>query len=485
MLEAEDFLVISWSVVSPSGGACAPGVYSSDIVMVRNLTLSTVATFFGDWSEEKQTVAAHDFPANARLISREDKQSTKNVALIVLESTRPQSLTVYNPELKTTPNLQALAEHSLVAHNAYTPVPRTSKALVSILCGIYPNMTVAITEARPRGIPARCLPELLHEHGYHTGYFQSATERFENRREVVANMGFADFFPLEALDTQGFEKANYFGFEDDVLLPPSERWLRKHGDKPFLATYLTVTPHHPYFAPSQRYGRIKFNDDEVLNRYLNTVRYADIFVANLIEQYKRLGLYQNTVFVIVSDHGEAFYEHGRRHHSTVIYEEGLRVLTLIHDPSRFQEGIRVDVPTTHIDLLPTVAHLLGFELRDGNPEAANMLSLDEQRPIISSCFRARSCMSLRRGNLKYIHHFGQREDEIFDLDRDPTEQHSFLNRVPGIAASMRQEIISFRQKMMGRYALYHKERLEMTERPLDGPQTLPTLGGLDPARPAP
>ena len=47
------------------------------------------------------------------------------------------------------------------------------------------------------------------------------------------------------MNTDGFQKANYFGYEDDVMLKPSRRWLQQHAGKPFFATYKTLTPHHP------------------------------------------------------------------------------------------------------------------------------------------------------------------------------------------------------------------------------------------------
>ncbi len=71
------------------------------------------------------------------------------------------------------------------------------------------------------GIPARCLPDLLRDQGYRTAFFQSATEDFERRGQVVVNRGYEAFYPVETMDKGGFEKANYFGYEDDVMLEPS------------------------------------------------------------------------------------------------------------------------------------------------------------------------------------------------------------------------------------------------------------------------
>ncbi len=82
----------------------------------------------------------------------------------------------------------------------------------------------------------------------------------------------------------------------------------------------------------------------MINRYLNSVRNQDFFLKNLFEQYKELGLYEDTVFVLVGDHGEAFGEHGRFQHDNAIYEEGIKVPLIIHDPKRFENGTRLTGP---------------------------------------------------------------------------------------------------------------------------------------------
>jgi lipoteichoic acid synthase len=222
----------------------------------------------------------------------------------------------------------------------------------------------------PRPLP----PDLLGERGYNSVYFTSSEQTFERRPEVVENMGYEEFYPLETMDREGFEKANYFGYEDDIMLAPSRQWLEENADDgPFLATYETITPHHNYLAPDDRYGRKEFAGQDALNRYLNSVRYVDSFLRNLIEQYKALGLYEDTIFVFYSDHGEAFGEHGLNQHDNAPYEEGLRIPLLVHDPQRFQAGKRVGAPVNELDVLPTVLDLLGYRLEGGEYPGGSLL----------------------------------------------------------------------------------------------------------------
>ena len=327
-----------FSVPVESGGASVS--FSRDAVV-------NVLTSRAEYARLKEAAADADVsprePPGDTWLKPTAQTEKRNVVLIHLESVRARSVTPYNEDLQTTPYLNELAKKSLVAERAYAVVPHTSKAIVSVNCGIEPHLVRKITEAD--GIPARCLADLLGEQGYDSVWFSSATEDFEDRPDLVKNFGYDEFYPVESMDKEGFQKSNYFGYEDDIMLGPSREWLEEHRDKPFLATYLGVTGHHDY-RPIDRYGSKDFAEGGALNRYQNEVRYLDFFVKNVIEQYKQMGLYDNTIFVIYGDHGEGFGEHGRLLHGDTIYEEGLRIPLLIHAPGWFEGGERNSSPGT-------------------------------------------------------------------------------------------------------------------------------------------
>jgi len=353
----------------------------------------------------------------------------KNIVLIHLESVRARSTTPYNEDLDTTPYLDALSRHSLMAERAYTIVPHTSKAITSINCGIDPHLVREITEAEPGGIPARCLPELLKEQGYDSVWFSSATEHFEDRRDLVENFGYDDFRPVETMDTTGFQKSNYFGYEDDIMLQPSEEWLEQHKDKPFLATYLGVTGHHDY-RPVDRYGLKHYSNSPGFDHYQNEVRYLDFFVKNVIDQYKKLGLYNDTIFVIYGDHGEGFGEHDLYQHDNTIYEEGLEVPFIIHEPGRFKGGKRVEALTNQLDVLPTLFDLLGYKIKGSDYLGRSLLAPPENdRTLFFSCFDDYRCLASIRGNEKYIYFFGNQPEEVYDLASDPLEKHNIADEL--------------------------------------------------------
>jgi lipoteichoic acid synthase len=446
-------LLFSLSLVPSMTGA--GNAFSRDAL--ANMLVGELATSEVDESK----LEVEEPPTETRLVANgSDTPDKRNVVVVLLESTRAESTTPYNESLKTTPFLEKLSKRSLLAERAYTVVPHTSKALVSTLCGVAPPLDTRNTESEPDVIPARCLPELLGKKGYRTVHFQSATEKFERRAALVENFGQDDFYALESMDKEGFEEVNYFGHEDNVMLQPSRTWLERNGDGPFFATYLTVTPHHNYVVPG-RYGTERFApEDDVLNDYLNTIRYQDFFLRNLFRQYKKLGLYEDTIFIVLGDHGEGFGEHGLKQHDNTIYNEGLHIPLLIHDPRR-PEARRLEPPVDVLDVLPTVVDMLGYRVGGGDYPGVSMLAPPRyDRTLKASCYHERTCLASIRGDEKYIYFYGNKSDEYYDLSRDPDERHNIIDRQD------EEKIATLRKNLLAweaRVTLSYEQRLRREE----------------------
>lgn len=378
----------------------------------------------------------------------------RNVALIFLESTRAQSVSPYNEDLETTPFMDELAKRSLLAERAYGSVPYTSKSNVAVNCGIFPNPVQVsyglAPEASSGGIPAKCLPDLLKDQGYATAYFTTSEKDFEDFGDLVNNFGYEELYSYESMDKQDYGRMRDEGLSgDEAMLEPSEEWLteQKESGEPFLAAYLTGATHYPYLVPDS-YEQEDFAEDEDLNRYLNAIRLQDMFLESLFDQYRDLGLYEDTVFVILADHGEGFGEHGLYTHGNIPYEEGLKIPMVIHDPKRFEDGARVSAPVSQIDMLPTIAELLGYEIDGGAYQGNSFLSsLPEDRPLMFSCWSAEQCLASLEGNEKYIYHYDNRPDELFDISEDPLEQENLASERQDEVERRRSELLAWRSRI--------------------------------------
>ncbi|WP_243638062.1 LTA synthase family protein [Rubrobacter taiwanensis] len=403
----------------------------------RDPVLHVALTALERLAPRREPEAVRRRPAGVRLRGGSRR---RNLVLVHLESTRASSVTPYSPGLRSTPFLAELAESSLLVERAYSAVPHTSKAAVSANCGIFPPPLQEPVEAAPGGLEVRGIAALLGEEGYRTAFFQSSTREFEDFENLAGNLGYEDYYSIEDMETGGFERANYFGYEDEVMLAPAEGWIGEGAGEPFVITYLTGVAHHDYRPPA-RYGIVRFSEDELLNRYLNCVRYQDFFVRRLVEQYRRLGLYEETIFVIYGDHGEGFGEHGRYGHEDVPYEEGIRVPLIFHAPGLLGGG-RIEGPASLADILPTVAELLGYEPEGG--EGRSLLRpVPPDRPLMFSCFNRDRCLASLRGDEKYIYHYGDRPDELFDLSLDPAERRNLARKLPRRVRQRRGELLSW------------------------------------------
>ena len=403
---------------------------------------------------ERPALPAAELTGGTRRTGAAAEDQPRNVVIITMESLRSEATTLGNPDRDTTPFLADLAERSLVAENAYTVVPHTSKALTASNCGYVPPLDTKLTESEPAGLPSTCLPGLLREKGYRTAFFQSAVGEFERRPDLIRNLGYDEFFPVEAFPTAGFGRANYFGWEDDIMLEPSRDWLREQGDKPFLLTYLTVTGHHDYRLPDT-FPLEHLSDDEELNNYLNGARYVDRFVSKVFAMLAEEGHADDTVVVVMADHGEGFGEHGLRQHDNTIYNEGIKVPYLVYDPSD-QRGRSVQRPVTTMSVPATVAESLGYRLTGGLAHEKSLYAADPGLPVRVACQSDNRCLAQIDGTTKYVHHFGNRPDEVFDLAEDPQERHNLIADIdPERLKALRSDLLHWRGEVRAEYAAHH------------------------------
>jgi hypothetical protein len=415
-------------------------------------------------------------------IARTGSRPLPNIVLIFLESVGARNTTLYDPRLPTTPNLVDLAAHGVIVDEAYTVVPHTSKALITTLCGNYPNLVTDIREASPGGLPGRCLPDLARELGYSTAFFQTAYQDFERRVELVHEMGFQLFRSRDTLKRKPYENVNYFGIEDRAMLGPGLAWSLAQT-QPFLVTYNTLTTHHDYGLPRG------FDSIEIPGYHgrhleqLNAIRYVDGFVGDLVRAYEAAGLGDNTIFVMLGDHGEAFGEHGLSQHDMVIYDEGLRIPMVMYGPGviaaahpEVPPGSHVTGPRQQIDVLPTLLDLAGAEVVGGTLPGKSLFSqVPDDRTLYHSCWRSHRCVASRKEERKFIDHYRDLPAQVFDLDADPKESHSIPTPGAEIEA-MRAEVRGWRSRVNGRYSALHEMYLEHVQRPDDSP-ALATWGG--------
>jgi lipoteichoic acid synthase len=439
----------------------------------RQMQPSLIETLEDNYLDHMEDYELPPAPGDDDLrVSKPTANPLPNIVLVMLESFSAKNTTLFDPTLPTTPNLVNLARQGLLVKDTFTVVPHSSKAFVAVLCGQYPELTKEVREARVGGLPGKCLTEILGEMGYRSAFIQTARESFEERAGLVHNLKFDTFEALNHLKREPFQTVNYFGIEDDAMLDPGMAWTAA-GSQPFFAMYLTLATHDTYKTPST-FTKLEFLKfpRRSYRRYLNAVRYVDAFVGKLVAEYRQRGYGDNTLFIFLGDHGEAFGEHGRYFHDLSIYEEGLKVPFVLYGPGVLgdRHGV-IDGRFQNIDVLPTVLDLLGSKIEAGSlPGRSIFQDSPKSRTIYHSCWSSFRCLASRKDDQKFIDHFRERPSQLFDLAKDPEERHDLASSTdPKVLQARRTDLRNWRAAVNGRYAARRESFLAGLQGPDDAP----------------
>ncbi|HEX7185101.1 MAG TPA: sulfatase [Thermoanaerobaculia bacterium] len=409
--------------------------------------------------------------------------AVRRVILLSVDTLRADALSVYGGESRT-PSLDRLAGDSVVFQRAYSPASWTLPSMASVMTGVSPQVHQAL-RTRSR-VPDRLLTlaEVLRRDGYRTAALVSSTVLGS-----AANLtqGFDEYrsFPAPWLGRSfgaAVLTARAKAFRPDEAPPPDMAeaaidWLRAHrGDDFFLWVHL-FDPHGPY-GPPRRYldgrrpppgGKWRFEgwDEEAIRAgtwvpnpgerdwirrlYQGEVRWADDFAGRIVDELKRLGIYEDALVVVLSDHGEEFWEHGSYGHGHTLYDEILRVPLLLKLPRSSRTG-RVDSPVSTASVAPTLLDLCGLPFPTGHPSAGSLASILQGRAPASAPLlalglnRYEDRQSVRFGSFKYVRWEMSGREELYDLTRDSGEQHDLAANDPSGIAEGRRLLAAFEAK---------------------------------------
>lgn len=422
----------------------------------------------------------------------ERSDARPNVLLVVLDTTRASAVSAYGNEKPTTPHFDRLAAEGVLFERAMATDFWTLPTHASLLTGLYPSDHGATSETNALPDRAKTLAERLREAGFATGAFVtnswvSAERGFDRGFDIFAeawhNGGSAG---THILDRRTFRKAN--------------AWIvRQHREgRPFFAMLNLNGAHMPYTPPpdvllgssprsdssdrSERLRKIagmwKFLGgalelDELDFRimrenYEAEVHMVDQLVGKLIDRLIELGIYDETLIIVTSDHGENVGEHGRIDHLFSMYETTIHIPLVIRYPARFDAG-RIDGElASQVDVMPTVLDVVGLAAEDPDVRARSLANparqihdfviAENDRPINGIELMEQNypdfdvttidhrIRMLRTKRHKLIWRSND-EIELFDLEADPTEEHDLAATSPQIRDAMLERL---EQWMKGR-----------------------------------
>lgn len=297
--------------------------------------------------------------------------SGKNVILVQLESTQNFliGLSVNNQEI--TPNLNNLVKQSLYFSHFYSQIGQgnTSDAEFITNTSIYPLQKGGIsTDYVDIDYPS--LPRLLKAKGYTSFTFHPNDVTFWNRDNLYPALGFDKYFDKDYYRDE--DRLGQWGSSDEILFKKALPILidYRNRNQRFYASLITLTNHHPYVLPQHKKQIMLPSKLEgtTIGNYLSSVNYQDYALGKFINDLKVANLWEDSIFIVFGDHFGVTKVMEREHKDTLTHLLGrehdvihaLNVPLLIRVPGLKPQVI--DSPGGQVDLLPTVANLLGVTL---------------------------------------------------------------------------------------------------------------------------
>jgi choline-sulfatase len=370
----------------------------------------------------------------------------RHLVLITIDTLRADRLGVYGAVGVATPRLDAIARAGVMARDASAHVPITLPSHVSLMTGLLPAGTGIRDNITADKVPAvPLLAEVLHQASFATGAFVSSV--------VLSSFsGLNRGFDAYADQFEGGTEARFLSSvrkRGDVTTAQAIEWLESTRERArerrlFLWLHL-FDPHDPYEPPEPYASRYSGRP------YDGAVAWTDELVGRLDDAIARLGLRDDTLLVVTSDHGEGLGEHGELLHGFFVYQSTLRVPWLARGPG-IRPNSRLDTTVRLVDVFPTVLDLLNvprphaarLDGRSLAPALHRFSGIEEPTiyaetlvPLLH--FGWSDLRVLREGRWKYIQ---APRPELYDLSTDPGEQRNVIAAQPSRARAMRGGLAS-------------------------------------------
>lgn len=375
-----------------------------------------------------------------------------NVILISIDTLRSDHLGCYGYGRDTSPNIDKLASESALFHNVYSASPWTLPSHVSILTGLYCAHHQVYQDSERMDPSDGTLAEKMRENSYKTtaftgGGFVSAVYGFSK--------GFDSYYEGEGGVFHQDSAAKVFS----VVSP----WIDRSRDQDFFLFIHTYQPHSPYACPppykfmflddDAKWGHIDLiqhlggneclykalPDEEkrnIIALYDAEIRYTDeALIAPLVDKLKKTGLYDRTMLILTSDHGEEFFEHSGWGHGYNVYDEALKVPLIIKFPDSGFKGKIYDHIVSLIDIMPTILDWLGIDYSDTNIDGNSLIPILLEREKKDRKFIADVAGNvLNYHNLEKITTNQEKFKLILNKNSDSRDREFFRFKPPDVPA---------------------------------------------------
>jgi len=446
------------------------------VLVPRRVTLVLVALLVtsGAWTAMHFELSGASTAPRYATLGPRPSGAGPNVVFVTVDTLRADHLGCYGYPRPTSPFLDSLAREGTLCTDATAAAAWTKPATGTILTGLYPSRHGALYHGSLLHLPEgkQTLAEAFQERGWVTAGFVANP----NLKKVFGfDRGFDTYYdaPVEDTVTLASIRGTWFGgllmrllrhqfnwnYENDCARMNREvlAWLDANHQQRFFLYAHYIDPHIPYDPPAryreefaQSHGFALFNERKRavgIDLYDGEIRYADDGLEQLVTKLRELGVWENTLFVFTSDHGEEFFEHGVLGHGFSLYQEVVNVPLLFRGPG--VPAKTYAAPVQIVDLAATVLALAGTEVQEfGDGRSFHRALLAPATPPPAALFlesefgqddadpRAFVFNGVRQGQWKLVltekNQFFPPQDPrngreaLYDLASDPSERRNLF-----------------------------------------------------------
>ena len=471
------------------------------------------------------TTEAQDRPHKRRKII-ETPRDFPNLVIFLIDTLRADRLGVYGYDGRpTSPRIDELAKESVVFEQAYAPSPWTLPSVISLASGMYPSEHGTLDDRYGLFDKIRVFGDKLHEVRYrtmclYTNAYSGPDFGLGRGFDVLQPLPYADGAAVSTLFDNYYRSPFYLFIHNIETHTPH--------------SYAPETPEEGFREISNErrleikrlYGeyrsltRVDFEADRPLGSTDNSaeqqaclkgltdlktdyselydaaLRRADMRVGEVIDELKRRGAWDNTIFILLSDHGEEMNEHGGWLHDQSVYEELIHVPLIIRFPHDAFGGKRISDIVSLVDISPTLFQYLGYPKLARSPSGKDLMPLingeqadqDPDFRVVSTRINTKKYykpwkesrgdinIAVRRGHWKGIWNVEPDTLELYDLSTDPGESKNVSEENVPLKIAMRLFAKEFWERTTSRAA-----RPTRREGPLNSEtqENLRALGYLD------
>ena len=379
------------------------------------------------------------YVAGAPLLGAEPKRRPP-IILISVDTLRADHLGCYGYRSVATPNIDRLASGGTLFSQVNAQTPLTLPSHASLFTSRYPSRTGITDNGEQLAPGAVTLAARLKGMGYRTAAFIGG---FALDRRFGLNQGFDHYdSPFDLRLNSGGDPGDLKRPAQDVVRAAS-KWIDENASSPFFVFLHLYDLHTPYDLPRQLQQRFHGAT------YDSELAYVDETLGTFWKFLSERKLFDRSLLIFTSDHGEGLGDHGESTHGFFIYQSTMHVPLIVHWPvGSAKVPERVDRPLELIRLAPTVLDFLGARLppeMQGKPlfaSAGHQPSGDDP-PIYSESYYATrhfGCAPLRSVRLGKYKYIDAPKPELYDLNADAAEQRNLYATRRSIAAALRQKL---------------------------------------------